>query len=327
MRPRRPHLRPAACLLLTVVLAASFAGVTPALSSPDEPREVAVTFDDLPMSGTAVPLVRMQAMTARLTAAIAAHGLPVVGFVNESKLRVEGESQQRAALLEQWLDAGAELGNHTDSHPSLHTTPLEEYQRDVIRGETVTRGLLEARGGKLRWFRHPFLRTGPTRAVRDEFERFLAGRGYRVAPVTLDNSDWIFAAVYADAKGRDDRETMQRVARDYAPYMGAMLDYYENLAQRLLGRPIRHVLLLHANELNADHLEALVAMFRRRGYRFVTLEAALEDSAYRLPDDYAGPAGVSWLHRWAFTRGLGQTWREEPEPPAGVMELYRSLSR
>ena len=34
---------------------------------------------------------------------------------------------------------------------------------------------------------------------------------------------------------------------------------------------------------------------RKRGYRFVTLEEALNDSAYALPDTYVGEEGTGWL--------------------------------
>ena len=40
----------------------------------------------------------------------------------------------------------------------------------------------------------------------------------------------------------------------------------------------------------------------RRGYTFVPLEQALADSAYASADTYTGPAGITWLHRWALTR-------------------------
>jgi hypothetical protein len=80
------------------------------------------------------------------------------------------------------------------------------------------------------------------------------------------------------------------------------------------------VLLLHANELNADTMPELLAMFRRRGYEFVTLEQALEDEVYRLPEGYVGTNGFSWIHRWTRTKGLRTT--PEPEPPEWVTNAY-----
>jgi peptidoglycan/xylan/chitin deacetylase (PgdA/CDA1 family) len=124
-------------------------------------RAVAVTFDDLP--ATRGSLATMEDITSRLLRTLGAEQVPAIGFVNEIKLfGVSDQTESRIALLEAWLDAGLELGNHTYSHVSIDTVPFEVYKANLIRGETVTRRLLESRGRKLRYFRHPQLRTGPT---------------------------------------------------------------------------------------------------------------------------------------------------------------------
>lgn len=55
------------------------------------------------------------------------------------------------------------------------------------------------------------------------------------------------------------------------------------------------------------------------GYEFVSLEAALEDPAYASADDYFGPSGITWLHRWALTQGKrGAFFAGEPEVPEWI---------
>ena len=81
--------------------------------------------------------------------------------------------------------------------------------------------------------------------------------------------------------------------------------------------------MLHANELNADLMPELLAMLRRRGYELVTLEQALADEVYRLPEEYVGGGGFSWIHRWTRTKGLPLT--PEPEPPDWVTAAYSTL--
>ena len=260
-----------------------------------------------------------------LLASVTAAGVPAVGFVNESKLCTCDERPARLEILRLWSAAGLELGNHTATHPSLTRTPLADYEADVIAGEPTIRALQAERGQPLRWFRHPFLHTGPDLATRSAFEAFLAQRGYTVAPVTLDNSDWMFNFVYTDALTRGDQALADRIAAAFLGYIEASVVFYEGAEQAMFGRPIAHVLLLHANQLNADHFTAVAAMFRRRGYDFVTLEQALRDPAYAEPDTYAGPAGVSWMLRWDHSRGRKQVdWRAQPEPPAFVNELYEA---
>ena len=111
-----------------------------------------------------------------------------------------------------WVDAGHELGNHTYSHRSLNDTPLEEFEADVVRGEPVTRRLLEAQGRTLRYFRHPFLHVGLELDKRRAFEAFLDEHGYTVAPVTIDNDEYVYAAIYAAALRRGDRARPTRSA-------------------------------------------------------------------------------------------------------------------
>jgi peptidoglycan/xylan/chitin deacetylase (PgdA/CDA1 family) len=278
----------------------------------DARRTVAVTFDDLPFTGDEgkTSLSELREFTAKLLAALGAHKVPAVGFVNERKLEHEGEKEARITLLKMWTDAGLELGNHTYAHASLYKMPLKAFEKQVVDGEPVTRSLLAARGMKLRYFRHPFLNTGPDLKTKEAFEKFLARRGYRVAPVTIDNAEWIFAQAYTQALQRGDQETARRIADEYVPYMERMFEFYERMSRELFGREIAQTLLVHANALNADHFGRIIEMMKRRGYTFVTLDEALRDKAYEHRDTYTGEVGISWLQRWAITRG--QKFTKEP---------------
>lgn len=177
------------------------------------PRRVAFTFDDLPRPGAPKPgdVPRVEAMTRRLLDALQRHKVPAIGFVNENKVQMPGERDARVSLLRMWLDAGFPLGNHTYSHKGLHNTPLREYQDDVVQGEVITRQLMEERGLRLQYFRHPYTRTGGTRRIKDAFEAFLAQRGYSVASFTVENADYMFNAIYLRALEQGDDALAERV--------------------------------------------------------------------------------------------------------------------
>lgn len=277
------------------------------------PPAVAITFDDLPyVSVPAEDDAALAAMTGRLLQRLQADAVPAVGFVNESRLYREGKlAPARVDLLRNWLQAGFDLGNHTYSHPSLNQVPLDAFQTDLLQGETVTRALMEEEGRSLRWFRHPFLHQGKTPDVRAAFQDFLGAHGYRVAPVTVNNAEWVFAAAYSQAQAQGDTDAARRIAAAYAPYMDEVFARAEQLALDLFGRPIPHVLVLHANALNADHFDSLAATLRKRGYRFVSLDEALADSAYASPVGVSGNDGESWLECWARQAGL----RPPQSPP------------
>ncbi|MBX7218647.1 MAG: polysaccharide deacetylase family protein [Blastocatellia bacterium] len=289
----------------------------PAASTPH--RAVAVTIDDLPFVPQLDPTT-VETLTKKLLGHLKAAQVPAVGFVNEAKLGRNDEATARTKALKLWLGAGYELGNHTYSHPYFFKTPLEKFEQEVLQGEPVTKELLGEKGQKIRYFRHPFLSTGPDAKTKAAFETFLSEHGYTVAPVTLDNSDWLFAAVYQYASERGDHEAMQKVVDAYVPYIEQVCEFYEKLSQDTVGYEVRQILLLHANALNANHLDKVLAVFKRRGYKFIPLQEALQDKAYSLPDTYIGANGISWLQRWFITKG--NKFREEPAIPAYVQKKW-----
>lgn len=293
-------------------------------------RRVAITFDDLPVVSRLYTEDAEQArLTQRLLAAVRAQRVPAIGFVNEGKLYRDGVLDSgQVALLRLWTAAGFELGNHTYSHLDLHTTPFGDFARDFVRGDSVTRRVLADVGGQPRYFRHPFLHTGRDLDTRAKLQDTLVAHGYRVAPVTIDNYDYVFAVAYERALRARDAKGTRAVANEYLSYMERVFAYYERQSTALLGREISQVLLLHANALNADTFDALARMIRARGYAFVPLDQALADSAYASADTYVGPAGITWLHRWALTRGLrGAFFAGEPEVPAAIAAAAQSGER
>lgn len=306
-----------------------------AVAAAEPDRRIAITIDDLPWQGleSRVP-ADLPEQHAALMGQLREAGVPVVGFVNEGKLAVDGEVQAaRVAMLRDWLEAGHELGNHTAGHVDLHAVGVPAFLADIERGERVLRPLLAERGQAPRWFRHPYLRAGQNQAVRDEVAAFLAARGYRIAPVTVDNSEWIWAFAYRrvldGAAGEGDREALlERLRRGYVPYMLNKLDYYERQSIALLGYALPQVWLLHANELNAATFATLVGGAQRRGYRIVTLEEALRDPAYvRGEAGYDGRWGPSWLHRWAMAeRKPREFYAGEPMVPRWVLDLAGAAS-
>lgn len=329
VRSQRPVAALALVLALTVAGAGDVLGAGPEETLRRD-RTVAVTIDDLP--GPSAAMIRndpatLAAMTRQLLAALAAHQVPAVGFVNAGKLEVDGEGEaERAArvdVLRLWTAAGLELGNHTYSHPSLNRTELPAFEADLERGEPVLRTLLAEHGRRLRYFRHPFLQVGLELSKRRAFEADLAARGYIVAPVTVDNDEYVFAAVYADARRRGDDERAARVSSDYLDYMERVFAFVEEVSGRLLGREVAQTLLIHANTLNAETFDRLATRLERRGYRFVSLETALADPAYGLPDDYVGGWGISWLHHWELTAGRRRS--PAPDPPAWIQQAYDAL--
>ena len=319
-------MRPSRFLSTSLALAALLLAVDAIPQTRAPERAVAVTFDDLPATPAGVvanDVASLEELTGKLLSAVRKHNVPAVGFVNEGKLFVEGagpgDADGRTGLLRMWLDAGLELGNHTYSHRDLNTMPLDQFQADVLRGETVTRGLAKQKKRKLRYFRHPFLHVGSDLKVRRAFEVFLSSHGYTVAPVTVDNDEFVYAAAYAKALAPRRYAAAMRIADDYLRYMDQVFTFFEDVSKRVTGREIPQILLLHANSLNADRFDALAEALRQRGYKFVSVAQALEDPVYRLRDEFVGAPGNSWFNHWEITAGRPPV--PTPQPPEWISVL------
>lgn len=284
-------------------------------------RYIAVTIDDLPVVAKNSDLKTRQEITRKLLGHIKKAKIPVIGFVNEGKLYKDDKLVAKEVdLLKQWLDAGLNLGNHTFSHMSLHDNSPENYEADILKGEIITKKLLADKNQKIKYFRHPYLWTGLSLEIKNDLNKFLTEHNYTIAPVTIDNSDWIFARAYDNAIEKKNEKLKREIGAAYVPYLNAKFDYWERQSMKIFGREINQILLIHANSINADYLDNLAQAMEKRNYKFVTLEEALKDEAYKLPDTFVKRNGISWLHRWALEKGRENILPDEPKTPEFILK-------
>ena len=312
-------------LLITILLMS----VSVAAQTNNPSRRMAVTFDDLPyVAVEQQDLPSAQRATKEILRALQTRRVPAVAFVNEGKLLVLGEVDARIALLQQWVDAGMILGNHTHSHPDFNTLTIQQFQDEVIKGEVITRRLMQSRQPYQLYFRHPYTHTGDTQAKKEAIENFLAARGYKVTPHTIDSTDFIFNVVYVRALRNKDEAMAKRLREAYLSFTIAATEFAERFSPEIFGREIPQTLLMHANDINADCLDEILRRLSARGYRFVTLDEAMSDPAYQTKDTYVGKYGPTWLWRWMESKGINSkgmkvSGKDDPEPPEWVMDLCR----
>lgn len=308
-----------AVIILAVLLSLSAAAETPR-------KRIAITVDDLPLaSAQPVDIAEAKAVNAALLDALAKHQARAVGFVNEDKLLVRGHIDDGVAVLQSWLAAGMELGNHNYGHVSLSRATLAESQDAVVRGDAVLRWLTAQQQAPLRYYRHPYTHTGRNDDERRAFDAFLAARGYQVAPFTVEHDDYLFACVYARLRTDGRRDEQQRIADDYVAHLGRSVAVFETMSQELFGRQVPQILLIHASRLNADTLDRSLQLLHEKGYDFVTLEQALRDEAYAIGVAASGTSGPSWLARWARAKGRKLSVYGQPEPDGLTAELAPRL--
>ena len=298
----------------------------PGLISFGQKKQVCFSFDDLPFVSYGITDTAFQKeQFFRLIHSLNKNDIPAIGFVNEINLyNRKGINPFEIELLNKWIDSGLEIGNHTFSHLNYFTVSFKEYSQDILKGEKLIKEILGHKGLTLKYFRYPYLQTGNSKAKADSLNRFLSDHGYTPAPVTITDEDFYFALAYRRAWGRNDANLLKQIGHDYVVYMEKRLRYFEKLANSLFGRDIKQILILHSSSLNANYIDSLADVFRRNNYEFVNMDRALEDEAYKTPVTVFGNWGISWIDRWALSKGKrGEFFRDNPPTPDYILKMSK----
>lgn len=256
--------------------------------------------DDLPVHGALPEGETRQSVTERIVAAFKAAQVPeVYGFVNAAQVETE---PGLASVLTTWSEAGYPLGNHSWSHKNLNTISPEQFEAEIVRNEGTLRRF--ARGDEWRWFRYPFLAEGTDPAKREAVRKVLAQRGYKIAAVTMDFSDWQWNDAYARCRAGGNPQALAALESAYLDAVREAAKRSRSLSHALYGRDIPYVLLTHISPFNARMLPRVLDVYRQEGFQFTTLAAAQRDPVYRQDTDPSQPAGPTSLEARTTERGL-----------------------
>ena len=298
MTSTKPIMRAVAtALLLPVFLGGDHDGT---LSRPS--RSVVLTFDDIPLGqgqpGTRCNREALISVNEQIISALRDIKAPSAAFITTGNVCDRLRPTLLGEVIRIWEQSGAVIGNHGHRHLSLSRVPLEEYIADLgVADSLISRASPGYRASRV--LRHPFLHAGADTATANGLERWLGRRNFTAAPVTIDNNEWVYARAYTLALGRNDSAMLRRLVPAYLEHIDQAFAFAESISVRVVGEEIPQVLLLHANELNRDHIRDVLRVIERRGYRFIPLNQALVHPAYQRRSNYFGPWGISWLLRWS----------------------------
>jgi peptidoglycan/xylan/chitin deacetylase (PgdA/CDA1 family) len=296
---------------------------------PAQTRTVALTVDDLPFAAAndtrpmqPADAKAVAAANHKLLAALARHHVPATGFVIQRGAESLGLASG-TEILREWTRRGFDLGNHSYGHPDFDDLTIEQFEDQIVRGEATFAPLMKAAGGKPAFFRFPFNHTGDTKEKHDSVAAFLAQRGYRLAPCTIETSDWMFNAAYVRMLEGHDHASATRLRADYLVFTSAQIDYFSRLNRQVLGYEPPQIMLIHDNQLNADVMDELLTVFEKKHYRWVTLSEAELDPAYLAPETVITRYGPMWGYRWAKERNVKVDGKLESDPPKWVSDYGR----
>ncbi|HEV2575843.1 MAG TPA: polysaccharide deacetylase family protein [Acidobacteriaceae bacterium] len=290
------RLRFAAGLLLFVC--APLPSQTPAPAN--APLQVAFTFDDLPAHGPLPPGMARPAVVHSIVDTLKREKMPpVYGFVNGFRV---AQYPYQIHILEAWRAAGNPLGNHTWSHPEFDKVTVAQYEANIVRNEPLLRKL--ARASEWHWFRFPYLEEGSTVEKREELRAWLSQHGYRIAEVSMDFQDYNWNDSYARCAAKHNDAAIQSLHDSYLGAADESIKVYRGIAQQLYQRDVPYVLLLHVGAFDARMLPELIALFRARGFTFVTLEQAMADPIYSFDPKVPSPDGNTFNEMVAQSRNV-----------------------
>jgi peptidoglycan-N-acetylglucosamine deacetylase len=275
--------------------------------------EIAITIDDLPANGDLpADMTRMAVVKKMLEVFKKHHITGVYGFINGYKLN---EVPDGLNILEEWVNAGHYLGNHTYHHIDLAKTSVSEYIADIQKNEPILSQLTH--NTNYRYFRYPFLAEGNTQDKRDGIRQFLFEHDYKAAPVTTDFFEYEWNDSYVRCLSKHDEKSIAWLKKSYLEQSSNALIISHELSQLLFNRDIKNILLIHINAMSADMLDDLLTSYEKQQVKFISLSDALNDDVYQINPNVVRERSYTFLNQILISKGL--------KNPDIVEKLYNSL--
>ena len=303
---------------LNHAVAATMLAAIPGARGATRVPELAFTFDDPTTTGGAG--LTWPELNERILATLAGNNLKSILFVCGKRVDSSAGSQ----LIASWDRAGHLIGNHSYSHLNFNDSvdadgskpvTLAEFEADALKNEPLIRNYPHF----TRQFRYPFFKEGDTVEKRDGMRAVLQQHGYRIGRATIDASDWAIDARLQKRVEANPHADLTGYRDFFLQHIWERAQYYDALSHRVLGRPVRHTVLLHHRALNAFFLDDLIGMFRKHGWKPVDAEYAYQDKVYD-EQPKTLPAGESLI--WALAKQSGKFENELRYP--GEDDVYEN---
>ena len=251
-------------------------------------KQICITFDGLPVA-VSFDTVDRSALTSQILEVLKAHEVKAAGFVVGERI---GNGYD---LLGQWLNDGHILGNLTYSHQDLNEMGIEQFIKDIIAGSEILEPMLSGFGQKKRYFRYPFLHYGSTVEAKRQVKLYLDEHDIVIAHATIVIEDYLYNLTLEKMEKMSDSADYVALRYEYIAHVLEEIERCENVSKEMLKRPVRHILQLRTNRLNAEFLDALLTALKDMGYKFISLDYALRDELYSAEEAYYGLRGIGYL--------------------------------
>lgn len=292
-------------------------------------QQVAITFDDMPCNAYPASLSQEQLYFAntQLVSIINQEKIPVTAFVCGTCRGDTLAFRSYNDLMKYWiLSPYVNFGNHSFSHLNYGTTGYDNFNLDVLKNMNYLKRLAPKK--RVQYFRYPFNALGVDSLSQEKMIFQLSRYQLKVAPFTIESSDYIFDAIYTNYLLKGDTANADRIAKMYIQYTLSCFDYFGQLSKSLYNRNIKHIFLGHANLLHSHYLVDLIDALRKSGYSFISFNEAMADEVYQSKNYYYKNEGISWMFRWIKNPSKrNELLKKSPDPSKEILELYKNLSK
>ncbi len=226
-----------------------------------------------------------------------ANNLQAVLYVCGERL----DNPQGKKILESWDKAGHIIANHTFTHLNYNSkkNTFEIYKADFLKCDSLINGYKNFR----KYFRAPYLKYGDTKEKRDTLNAFLKSMNYKNGYVTIDGSDWYYNLRLIKYMKKNPGKNIEAYKKAFIAHLLDRAKFYDSLAYKLLGRRIKHSILLHHSLASALFLGDLIRAFKNESWQVINTSNALTDDVYKKIPNIV-PAGESII--WGLAKESGK---------------------
>jgi peptidoglycan/xylan/chitin deacetylase (PgdA/CDA1 family) len=286
---------------------------------------MAITIDDLSNTDL-LPGSSDAKIGKNIIAALKENKIPAaIAFINGMHADKVAEKLQN---MKDWNRAGFWIGNHTFTHQDREIpNPVSSLEKDIELDDNFIKNN-QLMMGPQKWFRYPNLDEPTDVAVRNRIRAYLKSLDYKIAQTTISFSDWVFNTAYLHCM-QDGHHQIQadKIKTIYVQAGLEELSIIDNLAEKIAGHKVKHVLLVHYSELNAVALGDLLKAYKKANVNFIDPNEAFKDSLYTTDvaqPKYTGMGIVRWL---AIEKGLEQKWNSHIQTAMDFDSQCRAPSR
>ncbi|MEY3420937.1 MAG: hypothetical protein RIR48_1226 [Bacteroidota bacterium] len=287
-----------------------------------ERSKIAITIDDVPNT----KLFKDYRYKSLLLESLDSLNIPIAIFVNEGLITRTSDTSQNVMLLEEWAKRNyVTLGNHTYSHLRYSDVEFDEFKKDIEKGGVILHQLAYKFNKSVDHFRFPYNDLGIDSIHQIKMDSLLTTLNYKIAPFTVESSDWLFNAIYEYYISNSKFEEADKIGALYVSKTLEYIHFFDSLSQSIYGRNINQIYLCHDNSINAKYLIKIIAFLESENYEFVSIDEAIKDPVYSQKNNYYKKWGISWFYRWMSDSHKRIEWMKKEPDISDTEAMYNTI--